>query len=107
MGASTINVKQGDFGPDATLAFILTDPNGILTSLAGKTLVLNVWGDPASPIISATCVFDGGMQCHYIPAQNDFLDPGIYQWELEIESVAPGRLSGTTGKLIIWPSPIH
>ena len=107
---SIIIVKQGDYGPDATLAFTLTDPDNTITSLTGYTITLLVWQDVTAPIINSVCVFDSGMTFHYVPTVNDFPAPGAaaqtYQYEIEFGKVG-GRLSTVTGTLIIKPSPTH
>ena len=107
MSSSMITVKQGDYGPDATLAFTLTDPNSVITSLSGKTISLLVFNDPANPIINAACVFDSGMNFHYVPLVTDYISPGIYTYEIEIDGIASGRLSGVSGTFIIQSSPTH
>ena len=107
MSASTITVNQGDCGTLSTLAFTLTDPDNVITTLAGYNIYLLVYTDPVNPIINGACVFDQNMQFHYIPTVTDFQTPGSYYWEIEIDGMAPNRLSGTSGQFIIRPSPTH
>ena len=107
MSNSVLTVKQGDYGADATLAFTLVDPDGTITTLAGRTITLFVFTDPLNPAVSGTCTFDSGMRFHYVPLVTDFAAPGVYSYEVEIDGIATGRLSGSTGTFIIEPSPTH
>ena len=105
--ADTITVKQGDYGVSATLAFVVTDPDLTITTLAGYTVYLLVWGtDKANPIINGLCTFDSLLTCHYVPVAADFATSGNYSWELECNA-ASDRLSTETGIFIITPSATH
>ncbi len=108
MDNTIIKVKQGDNGTDAALAFTLTDPDGTITSLAGRSIYLLVFTVPDSPVLNKACVFDTGMTFHYVPGTTDFsFAPGLYSYEIEINGIATGKLSGSTGTFIMQPSPVH
>jgi len=106
---TAITVKQGDYGVDAIISITVTDPDGIITTLSGKTLRLLVWedGKQSNPVLDVACVFDSLMTCHYVPAIGDLLlPPGLsYRWELELDGTS--RLSSVDAAFIVKPSPIH
>jgi hypothetical protein len=102
-----ITVNQGDYGPMDTLALTVTDPDEIITSLAGLTIRLIVWDYPAVKVFDGLCVFDTDMTCHYIPIAADFAVPGIYKWKLELTD-GTGRLSTIEGgRFVINPCATH
>jgi hypothetical protein len=104
---TTVYIKQGSYGTDSTLACTLIDPDGDITSLAGRTILFQIWQDPANPAASFTCIFDSGMTFHYVPASIDFLmQAGNYFYQIVIEGIATGRLPGMTGTCIVQPGPV-
>jgi hypothetical protein len=47
------------------------------------------------------------MNFHYVPVLADYAAPSVYTYEIEIDGIASGRLSGVNGTFIIQPSPNH
>ena len=105
--STPIEVKQNDYGTGAIISFTVVDPNTNINSLAGYTIRFLVWkgNDTTNKIVNGTCVFDSGMLCHYVPQLADFVTPGNYSWELELDGINT-RVSTLTGNLFVSPSPV-
>ena len=101
MSNTSLTATVGDYGADSTLAFTLSDPDGTITSLSGRTITLVVFEDPAHPLFSGVCTFDTGMRFHYVPLITDYSASGQYDYRINITGIATGKLTGSIGQFNI------